>query len=280
MIPGRWKLPLGLVSLWTRLSGRPEDCPSSRFVILARQRSGSTWLADLLNSHPSVVTFAELFHSDAWGNPAIGGAKEILYWNSWDALHAPATGRAERTRRYFQYLDDVVFCPRDGVEATGFKLMYNQAISAFAILAYLKLRGVRIIHLVRRNYLDGILSADSVAKRGVSLAEQGTAVKELRLDVEAHSLPRRLETRRREIEQARACFNHFGVPCLEVGYEDLVADPASVKSILEFLGVENPDVPLTSNMQKLNPKDHRDLIANYDEIASTLESTPFRDLLR
>jgi hypothetical protein len=175
MIPGRWKIPLGLVSLWTSLPRQPVGGSGTRFVILARQRSGSTWLADLLNSHPHVVTFAELFHSDAWGNPVIGGAKEIRYWNSWDALHAPAAGRAERIRRYFQYLDEVVFCPRDGIEATGFKLMYNQAISAFAIPAYLKLRGVRLIHLVRRNYLDGILSADSVTKRGVALAEQGTA---------------------------------------------------------------------------------------------------------
>jgi LPS sulfotransferase NodH len=70
------------------------------------------------------------------------------------------------------------------------------------------------------------------------------------------------------------------VPCLEVSYEDLVADPGSVRSILEFLSVENPDVPLTSNMQKLNPKNHRELIANYDEVARVLEPTQFRDLLR
>ena len=83
MIPRRWRLKLQLA----RLIGRKPDQTSSprKYVLFAKQRSGSTWVIDLLNSHPDVVGYAELFLYDMWGEPPVGGNKHIESWNSFVA---------------------------------------------------------------------------------------------------------------------------------------------------------------------------------------------------
>jgi hypothetical protein len=44
------------------------------FIILASQRTGSTYLAQLLNSHPNIISYSEVFHGFGilWG---IGGKR-------------------------------------------------------------------------------------------------------------------------------------------------------------------------------------------------------------
>ncbi len=281
MLLRRWK-PLIATSPVTGLlmPSRPADLSTAPFVLLARQRSGSTWVMDLLNSHPRVIGFPELFHSDEFGRPVVGGNCELYLWNSYRAAHDWPTGRLKRTRLYFQYLDQEVFRSRPDFDAVGLKLMYNQAVSSIALPLYLKLRGVRIIHLIRRNYLDAILSAEAVRARGIAHAVAGADVGRLKIPLEAHSLKYRLDQRAGEIEAARSYCQTLGVPTCEVFYEDIVQDVANLVPTLELLGVD-PDVShLTSELKKLNATSHRDLIENWDEIRDVLNGTPYSSMLR
>lgn len=281
MLLRRWK-PLIAASPLTGLlmPGRPADLTAAPFVVLARQRSGSTWVMDLLNSHPQITGFPELFHSDEFGRPAVGGNCELYLWNSYRAAHDWPTGRLARTRLYFQYLDQEVFRARPDFDAVGLKLMYNQSVSSIALPLYLKLRGVRIVHLIRRNSLDAILSAEAVRARGIAHATAGADVGRLKIPLETHSLRYRLDERAGEIEAARRYCQTLGTPTCELFYEDVVQDVASLVPTLELLGVD-PDVSrLTSELKKLNATSHRDLIDNYDEIRAVLDGTPYASLLR
>ena len=240
MLLRRWK-PLIAASPLTGLlmPPGPTDRTDSRFVLLARQRSGSTWIMDLLNSHPQLIGFSELFHSDEFGRPSIGGQREIYLWNSYRAAHGWPTGRLTRTKLYFQYLDQEVFCARPNIDATGLTLMYNQAVSSVALPLYLKLRGVRIIHLIRRNCLDAILSAETARVRGIAHATAGATVVGLKIPLEAHSLPYRLREATGEIEAARSYCRSVGTPACEVFYEDVVNDIANLAPALDLLGIDS-----------------------------------------
>lgn len=280
MISKKWKLALKIAPVLKTLVPAPCcDLVVSPFVIFARQRSGSTWVADLLNSHPSVRAYTELFLHGAYGTPDIGGDKGILMWSSWAARRAVPTGQREQVRLYFEYLESEVFVAQGGVSAAGCKLMYNQASSAFAISAFLKSRNVKIVHLIRENFLDTILSQEGTRKRAIAHADSGTRVDAISLTLEPESILRRLESRHHEVEQARDFCKLLGGQVIELAYEDLLGSIENIRPVLSFLGV-SPDVDLNSSLVKLNSTSHRDLIANYDNVAAVLDGSPFARLLR
>jgi len=273
----RARLLFWLAKLMGRGLATQDDRPQP-FVLLSKQRSGSTWLMELLDSHPRIDVYAELFNASGYGRPRVGRNRDILYWNSYVALH-PARGRMERLRRYFQYLDEEVFRKRPGKQAVGFKLMYNQAASELGALAYLCVRNVPVIHLIRRNYLDAILSEEAALVRGVAHAETGAEVDDLRIELDTLTLQTRLEQRESEIQQTSDFLAAENVPCREVHYEDLLAGPSALEPIQGFLGVGERE-ELTSNLTKLNPTSHRQLIRNYDAVQEALTGTRFAGLLR
>ncbi len=277
IISPRARVKLGLAKLaGQRLSG---DVARSRpFVLLSRQRSGSTWLMDLLDSHPEVRVYDELFNSEGYGPPRVGRNRDILCWKSYAALHRPK-GRLAKLRLYFAYLDSQVYCRRPGVAVTGFKLMYNQAATEMAVLAYLNVHHASIVHLIRRNYLDAILSQETSRARGVFHVEVGAELEAMRVELDTCSLLDRLADREAEVAAATRFFSAAGLPYHEVYYEDLLGGPEALKPVLRFLRVRE-DRALSSCYAKVNSTDHRQLIANYDAVRATLAGTRFADLLR
>jgi LPS sulfotransferase NodH len=276
-LSARTRLLLWLAKLLGRTYPKQDDQPQP-FVLLSKQRSGSTWLMDLLDSHPQIDVFAELFNASGYGTPRVGRNRDILYWNSYAALH-PARTRMEKLRLYFQYLDEEVFRKRPGKKAIGFKLMYNQAATELGLLAYLSVRGVAVIHLIRRNHLDAILSEETSLVRGVAHAESGAEVADLRIELDTLTLLDRLEQREADVQGASEFLASENVPCREVHYEDLLASPTALKPIQGFLDVGESS-SLTSNLTKINPTSHRQLIRNYDAVQEALTGTRFAGLLR
>jgi LPS sulfotransferase NodH len=287
MIPRRWRLALQLERLRPRSSG--QSTGPRKFVLFAKQRSGSTWVIDLLNSHPAVVGYSELFLDDMWGKPPVGGNRGIDSWNSFLARFVTRTGsepdRAARKVLYREYLDHQVFSAdtvpgAEAAQAIGLKLMYNQAVSDIAIPRYLQNRAVSCVHLIRRNHLDAILSAEAVKIRGLAHAEHDTDVSKVAIELEPESIALRIERRSRDIEAASELINFLRLPAVELFYEDLIDNVAAIKSVLEFLGVDPDAADLTSRLRKLNSTGHPNLIANYDDVAKALRGTRFCDLLR
>lgn len=280
MIPLRWKPSL----LLSRLMPGPVSDGPVRYVLLAKQRSGSTWVIDLLNSHPDVLGYSELFDYDCWGPQLVGGEHTFPNWNayvaSWHATAGREPNRAEQVAMYPRYLDDVVFAAdrSHDAKAVGFKLMYNQAISHPAIPRYLQRRRVHCIHLIRRNHLDGILSHEAVANRG--FAHGSTKVDEQATHLDADSIVLRIERRAREVEAGKEFARFLKLPTFEIYYEELSEEASRLNPALEFLQVDPTASNLTSKLRKISSSRHSDTIANYEEVAAVLKGTPFESFLR
>jgi LPS sulfotransferase NodH len=249
----------------------------TRFVVLSTQRSGSTWVVDMLTSHPQVVAYSELFMHGGVGTPKWGKEKDLPYWQTYIA--DKRGGRLTRPYWLWRYLGQALD-ERPGADVIGFKLMYSQLTSiAKPLMPALWLKRVRIIHLVRRNALDVVLSKKAgEARRGVLHAHEGQEVESVRVRLSTDDLMKLLTAHERAIAGARVRFKKVGLPYREVVYEDLVADEAGFASLFEFLGVE--PAPVSSSLQKVNPTEHEELIENYGEVRNALDGTKYAEQLR
>ena len=250
----------------------------TRFVVLSTQRSGSTWVVDMLTSHPRVVAYSELFMHGGHGTPKWGQEQDLPYWQTY--IREQGGGRLARPFHLWRYLSRALE-ERPGVDAVGFKLMYSQLTRvAKPLTVALWLKRVRIIHLMRRNALDVVLSRDAgEARRGVLHAREGQPVETVRFRLGTDDLVERLTAHEWQIEGARVRFKRVGIPYTEVIYEDLVAnEKQGFDDLFRFLGVE--PAPVSSSLQKVNPTSHEELIENYGEVREALEGTKFAGQLR
>jgi hypothetical protein len=248
----------------------------TRFVLLATQRSGSSWVRQMLNSHPDVVADDELFVKASAPRIAEGRAGPE-FW----ALRWKEQGRGlrclMRPPQVFRHLDEY-FEERAGrCRATGFKLMYDQALLYPEIPLYLARRGVSVVHLIRQNFLDILLSKRGTALRGVYHSAE--TVEPVRIALDPSKLVRALSWQERSVRWATAVTSTLRLRCITAHYADLVGEPRRFEDVFSFLGVPRPDAPLSSALRKLNRAPHRELIENYEEIRSVLDGTRFASLL-
>jgi LPS sulfotransferase NodH len=249
------------------------------FVLLSTQRSGSTWAIDMLDSHPAVIAYSELLLEGARGTPQWGGTKDLVFWN--DYRDGERAGRPDAPRRelLFAYLDRV-YEPRGQAGAIGFKLMYGQ-FGAFPELAdYMRSRGLAVIHLIRENLIDILVSKETAVRRDVFHSRGGERLDEIRIRLEAGQLLKRLEAQGAEVQRARRAIADLGVRCMEVVYEDLMSDPGLFERLLAFLGVSADPTALRSSLRKLNRASHEEIVENYGEVAAVLRGTRFAGMLR
>lgn len=257
---------------------------STRFVVLSTQRSGSTWLLDVLGKLPGTRVYGELLleQTRTWDVGA----------TDFPRLHdAPDYRRRRRPRRVFAYLDALY--RQDGV--VGFKLMYSQVQHYPETLAYLRLRRIRVVHLVRRNYLDVVISREMKRLSGRPHLLQGGAVVHagdgVQVRPDAEPAPRQVtldpgallrELRRsdRKYRLFRAWLRWSRQPHLEVAYEDLVRRPAAFEAVRSFLGMEAGGVLPEADLKKITRGGHADVIRNYEAVRAALERSPFAHLLR
>jgi LPS sulfotransferase NodH len=250
----------------------------TRFVLLSTQRSGSTWVVDMLNSHPRVVAYTELFIHGASTRTKWAGEKDVDFWQVVLKQAGPPRSRLKRTRLLWRYLGQV-YRDRPGVDAVGFKLMYSQLRVSKPLVPALVLRRVRIVHLIRRNALDVVLSKEAGAARGSLHAPAGEEVRTVTVHLPTANLLERLAAHEQDVERAQARFRRLRLPSLEVAYEDLVRDEQrGFAEIFDFLGVGETDA-LSSSLQKLNPTSHAQVIENYDEVRELLTGTRFEPQL-
>ena len=248
----------------------------TRFVLLSTQRTGSTWAIDMLNSHPRVVAYAELFMHDAAGRPKWGGETDLVFWRTFVEQHGYSRGRLARARLLWRYLERV-YARRPGVDAAGFKLMYSQLRVSRPLVPALVLQRVRVIHLVRRNVLDVLVSRHAAAARGTHHAR--SEVGSVRVRVPVDDLVRRIEEHEQSVADVRARFARLRLPWCEVAYEDLVADPeAGFAALFAYLWTE--PLPPSSGLTKLNPTEHAELIENYEDVRAALAGTPYAAYVR
>jgi LPS sulfotransferase NodH len=248
------------------------------FVILTTQRSGSSWLVDLLDDHPGVAAYAEMFRVTDTTVPDYG-ADDVPRFEDTLGPVTSSTARNLAGRRY-RYLRGLARA-HPGSQAVGFKLMYDQARDHPGLLTLLALRRARFVHLVRRDILGGIASFDRAEQIGRWRFHEGDPVPRARVRVDPLDLLRRLDAREREIEGFRRRLRRLPARVLEVTYEDLCGRRDDVlQHVLRFLGVEPSRTELRSSLVRSAPESTSTAIENFEEVREVLAGTRYAWLAR
>jgi LPS sulfotransferase NodH len=248
----------------------------TQFVVLTTQRSGSSWLVDLLNAHPRIAAYAEMFRVTDTSVPVYGANRVLPF----ETMVPPGTWSVSRVqfRRRYDYLRGLGRAhPRAG--AVGFKLMYDQTRDHPGLLATLVVRRTRFIHLVRHNHVRALLSFDVAERSNGWHPRAGEEVAATRVRVDPTRIVERLEDRASEIERFRRRLRLVPAAVLEVSFEELRADRDDVLArIHRFLRVPRSDLePRTSIVP--TPVRLADAIENVDDVRRALTGTRFASQL-
>lgn len=242
-----------------------------KFIVLTSSRTGSTWLIDRLNSQSGAEAHGELFLDRPRVSPAIAGRDDYCRF-----IEVHGTPGATRAFRVFSYLNGLYQRPG----TVGFKLMYAHLRSHPEILAYIAVRRVVVVHLVRRNLLDVLVSEELARVTGTSHVPTGMKRDVPQVYIKPETLIDRLSRRRSNTVQVSRLLRLSSCRYLEVTYEELLGGEQEFERIAKFLGFSQWSTSRQSNIEKRGTGSHRYSIANYNEIRRALESTPFLSLLR
>jgi LPS sulfotransferase NodH len=241
-----------------------------KFVVLTTSRTGSTWLIDLLN-RGGVEAHGELFLDQPRLTPPLVGRAD--YKRFVDHYRG---SRLLRSCGVAAYLDSLYARPRP----VGFKLMYGQLKRYPEIAVYLSARKIRILHLVRQNLLDVVISEELARITGASHVRADVAHEVPRVVLEPTNLLRRLERRRRAVAVVSRILKLSTCPFIEISYEGLLSGPTELKRIGAFIGVPFTTNLPTSKLFKRGSANHRESIANYEEVRNVIAGTTYAPMLR
>lgn len=238
--------------------------PHQKFIVLTSQRTGSSWFLDSLNSLPGVQGHMELFYHDIRREPPRGGCNNLDRFVEIGSRFY----RGVRPFAVFAYLNALYRRPA----CVGFKLMYSQLRHYPEILAYLIVHRLKVIHLVRDNPLDVLISEATAVATGHSHATReegrGQSVK-VNLDVE--TLPARINRLQRKQSLIRQLLRLLPNPILEVHYESLCRDSHEFERAARFIGASG--LAPESKLLKRQQSAHADIIANYGQLQRALADT-------
>ncbi len=251
------------------------------FLLLAAFRSGSTWLVDVLNHVEGVTAYGELFAlpEKQAGTEDLTRAqseKTTRYLEqtirAYPLYYQESRSRKVRPFSTFSYLSE--FYEQGGT--VGFKLMYTQLAQHPEIWAYVRLKGLAVVHLVRQNHLDVIISREMrKATRTTHRVTGAEDVKQVQVTLETESLVRNMRALQRNNDFARSLIKVSGVQGLELHYEELAQDARTFDPLWSFLEISSDNRQPESNLVKLVRGGYKESIANYSEVQAALQGTEF-----
>lgn len=225
---------------------------SSRFVILFVERSGSTYLATMLASHPRILARREEFAQ--MRQRGIDGRGQL----EWAA----------------KFWSPGLLSP---YRAIGFKAKLVDILDLQGFARLLAERRVRIIELHRRNLVKAVVSIVNArrlheASGNWNLLQESDRLPPLRVDPE--EFERLLEERIRWDRELEDFTAGLGLALVRLYYEELLEDePAFIGRVLDFLQVDRR--PLVGKTLKNTHDDLRRALVNYEELRSKYAGTPF-----
>lgn len=226
---------------------RPGTAAPLTFAIVCIGRVGSEHLVSLLNSHPEIACWGELFN--------------------------PVESQYARERRgdHHAYLREVAGSLT--ARAVGCKLTWPTLHSYPMLLDLFHDPRLRIVRLIRSNYLAMHVSVCHARATGVMhTAGDDTAETTVRIDPE---------------ECLNELFSFYVLdhlldeltrhnPVLRLEYTDL-SDEAALAELQRFLGVE--PATLTSPHRKIVRRPLHETIENFAEVTTVLTGTPWEPFL-
>lgn len=221
------------------------------FAIVCLGRTGSTHLVSLLDSHPDIRCFGEIFThhestlDEAFVNSPLDDPVEYV-----TQLSAPLSERA-----------------------VGFKLPLNSIRAHPGALRVLDSDEMGIVRLRRLNLLALLASRRLLASTRVPQSTHGdygdaTVVLDPKQTL---AVFQRMDEHERYLDGLAD-----GKPVFQITYEDLAAG-RRLDEIQSFLGVES--VPLRSMFERVRNRPLSETVENWSEIESALRGTPYERYL-
>jgi LPS sulfotransferase NodH len=243
------------------------------FLVLTTQRTGSSWLMDRLSRIPGVEGHMELFYHDIRRAPPRAGSNDVPRFV--ESRLATASGR--RPGAVWRYLDSLYSRPG----RVGFKLMYSQLRQYPEILPYLIVRHMPIVHLVRNNSLDVVISEQLANVTGESHRTRNDPTVPATIRLPLDSLVTRIRQLERHKRWIRMLLSLLPNPGMEISYERLCSSPEALLPVLEFIGLRSAPVDSSpeSSLVKRQRAPHARVLANYAEVSACLSRAGLTHLL-
>jgi LPS sulfotransferase NodH len=210
----------------------------SKFLIIARARSGTTLLTQLLDSHPDVTCDREIF------------AKKVLFPTGYfHRLAGKSSGRAY------------------GAKLLSYQMVLVQNFHApRAFLESLLADGVTLVHLRRDTFAQTVSLTRAQQSSQYHIRASETAAARQAQAIDPQEFLRRLRWNAALMEYEVACLRNL--PHLALSYEADLTTPEmqanAAARVFEAIGV--PPVAPSSDLRKALPDDPRRALENYAEI--------------
>lgn len=250
------------------------------FVIWFGQRSGSTHLVSLLDSHPLGACFPEIFFTGEGGVP-------FDYFQRSSCLTVDAF-----LTRFFAYNwgpagADLPYgsYQRKPAAAVGFKLKYTQVNTYPEVFQYIHDRRteIRVIHLIRKNVLARLVSCTALKQvlQRFGKANIMRSSLEDRIEVATWLDPVTLVDDLRRLENEAEFGRRLVEPLVtkEVYYEDLVERPYhALAEVQDFVGLPVRG-GLYSGFRKILPTDLEQCVVNFATVKAVLSGSEYETFL-
>ncbi len=232
------------------------------FVILGWYRSGTTLLTSLLQNHPELVCYSEVFlpKEPLWGQ---GVYNRFVNVNKAQQL---------RDQHPDQFLKQYIFrAYQKGKGGVGFKLLYPQLQSNVALANALgAIPNLKVILLQRENLLDLWVSAQVAQKTGVKNKVNTQRDSAVQLTLDPKDLEKRFQNLKRGQDEMHVFAKQFN--SLELTYEALNADRKAVmQEVFQFLNVTPKEVETSLVKQQKQPLS--EIVQNFDGLVAYFKGT-------
>lgn len=250
----------------------------TRFCVITTPRSGSTWLATLLDSHSAIKSLEEPF---IWRS-------ERPYWNekipTFFNYKRSVSGKSFlSTFRYIDLMSDLYL--NNETRVLGFKVMYNHLQKHPSILIKLFIDRFKIIHLVRTNYLDILISRTAAKQHSVLHSThknftKNNALEKKKVFICPDTLIPNLIRLRRNAKIVQFGLRLAPVNVLEISYEEMVSDKHKIlKKVTNFLDVTFEASGFHSELKRIHSGGYAEKIQNYPEVKKILLDSKFSYLI-
>ena len=260
----------------------------NKHLIFTNGRSGSNYLANLLNQHPHITNYGEVLGD--WTIPyqlhsryGLGGKLdrdylEFLYRSStfffWSQCYSAIA--------HWKSKKPVNFKRWNQIKSLGIKdfsiHFHRKNIQNYLV----ENESLLIINLYRENSLKRLISLINMQSTGVVKTTQNLAVQKITLDLDY--VKKELPIYEQEKQKQLTLIEQINpARVFNLKYEDYFSSPESQQKynqqIFDFLQVENFSSLLQSSQKKILDGSLAQIIDNYDELKLNLENTEYEKYL-
>ncbi len=247
-----------------------------RFVVFGLQRTGTSLVISLLQSHPDILSLGEIF-ANKLNRVSKGIPTFELYLKEANDAGEAVRSREEMRKRY---LDDLFTEAK--ARAVGFKLMFNQIPRCPEVLDYFKEHRFKVIAIYRKNLIASAISHIRAMETGIYDCLQ-PAFKEIdpankKIHIPERMLLSQLKAFTIENKGLRKTIKSLGLEGVELSYENLCSGwREEIRKVFTLLGVESQE--LHTRLEKVSPSRLEDSVENYEEIIAAVKNSPFSGYL-